>query len=159
MFASTLIFVLRVQDPVRLVKTVVKKELRTSAVSLFLVTNSPLPFHSGTIFSFCFSFFFFLLTWRTIFCIFVTSLANFILRWAFALLAVSQHTLAMHLSFSMGIYPLPSLVHFFFGFEQTQKLAVKPTRSLAPPSSLTFKGDELFIFLPGEHSWKTPSTH
>ena len=39
----------------------------------------------------------------------------------------------------------PSLVRFAFGFEQTQKLAVKPRGALAPPTSLTFKGNELFL--------------
>lgn len=39
----------------------------------------------------------------------------------------------------------PSLLSFTFGFEQTQKLTVKLRESLAPPTSLTFKGDELSL--------------
>jgi len=43
------------------------------------------------------------------------------------------------------LYAFPFLVCFSFGFEQTQNLAVKPEESLAPPTALTFKGDELVL--------------
>jgi len=39
----------------------------------------------------------------------------------------------------------PSCVCFSFGFEQTQKLTVKPRRCLASNTPLIFKGDELFL--------------
>jgi len=58
---------------------------------------------------------------------------------------ISAHTGNAILVLNRYSSTFPSLVCFSFGFEQTQKTAGKPKGSVAVPTSLTFKVDELFL--------------
>lgn len=79
-------------------------------------------------------------------------------RWSsFAFLTASLHTDNGFTVLNSYLFNFPSLLCFYFGFEQTQKLIVKPSRSLVLSASPVFKGGELFLCFQDSTLGKLPA--